>query len=203
MLMLTSFFAPHGHRGPRSAVAVLSAILMGISTAAMGADTAPAPLTAPSCTVTGSPVVDFGGISRGRLTPVTGGMTPGARRLVISAGCTLPRSMRLRIDGAARGSDFSWNGTDSVLRLTAREGAVDTKAVLLQRLNAAGSPEGPPAREITLAPGDTLVAMRDGIPAEGRQLSMVLDITPVLGDRDSHPTARADMMQSLTIGLVP
>lgn len=111
--------------------------------------------------------------------------------------------MKLRIEGAARGSDFSWGGADSVLRLTARDGTVDTKAVQLQRLNAAGSPVGQPAGSVELAPGDTLVAMRDGVPVGGRQLSVTLDVVPVLGGRDSHPSARADMAQSLDISLVP
>lgn len=158
----------------------------------------------PVCTVAaGGGRVDFGSRSRGQLREVPGGLTPGTRSLTVSAGCTLARSMKLLISAPARGADFSWGGTDSLLRITARQGVLDGTPVQLQRLNMAGSPEGQAADEVRLAPGETLVAAYKGLPVQGRQFGVTLDITPVTGERDSRPVQRAYPETSLRVTLVP
>lgn len=183
---------------------MLPVMLTGMCEAAdVSAVPSVAPPTPPTCSVSGSPVVDFGSRSRGQLQSTTGGLTPGTRSLTVSAGCTLARGMKLRINALARGSNFSWSGTDSILRISARQGVLDGKAVQLQRLNAAGSPVGQPADTVTLAPDDTLVAMRDGNPAQGRQFGVTLNITPVTGEQDGRPVQRIYPEATLSITLVP
>lgn len=161
-------------------------------------------LTLPECRMTaGSGVVDFGSRSRGQLQNTPGGMTPGTRTLQLSAACTLPRIMKLRFDGMARGSAFSWGGADSVLRIRALRAQIDGESVQLQKLNGAGNPEGQPEASLSLTPGDGLMAVRNGLPVHGKQLNVTLEVVPVLGEQDSRPLQRAYPETSLGITLVP
>ena len=164
----------------------------------------PPDMSIPACTVTaGSGTVDFGSRSRGQLQQVAGGLSPGERTIMVSAGCTLPRVMRLRVDGPGRGSAFSWGGTDSALRIRALRAGLDGKPVMLKRLSRAGQPAEPERDELILTPGDVLVATDNGQPASGRQLTVTLEVVPVLGERDSRPVHRVYPESTLTISLVP
>lgn len=162
------------------------------------------PLILPECKVTaGSGVVDFGSRSRGQLRNTSGGMTPGTRTLQLSAVCTLPRMMKLRLDGMARGNDFSWSGADSILRIRALRAVLDGESVQLQKLNGAGNPEGQPETSLSLTPGDGLMAVRSGLPVYGKQLNVTLEVVPVLGEQDSRPLQRIYPEASLGITLMP
>ncbi|MEW5558772.1 hypothetical protein AB1287_00655 [Enterobacter asburiae] len=160
-------------------------------------------LILPECTVTaGAGVVDFGSRSRGQLGNINGGMTPGTRTLLVSASCTLPQVMKLRLDGMARGGSFNWGGADSILRVRALRAQLDGEGVQLQRLNNAGVPEGQPSASLFITPGDGLMAVHNGLPVHGKQLSVTLEIVPVLGEKDSRPVQRAYPEASLSITLV-
>lgn len=158
----------------------------------------------PVCTVTAGPTtVDFGSRSRGQLQDTSGGLTPGMRRLTVSAGCTLSRVMKLRFDGPVRGTDFSWGGADSIMRLRVSQTQLDGIPVQLQRLDSAGSPVSLGDDNLPFTPGDTLMAVKNGLPVHGRQLNITLEIEPVLGEHDGRPVQRIYPEGSLRISLEP
>lgn len=158
----------------------------------------------PVCTVTAGPAtVDFGSRTRGQLQDTAGGLTPGVRRLTVSAGCTLSRVMKLRFDGSARGADFSWGGADSILRFRVSQAQLDGIPVQLQRQDRAGNPEAQGAEALPFIPGDILMAVKNGLPVHGRQLNITLEIEPVMGERDSRPVRRTYPEGLLRVSLVP
>jgi len=150
----------------------------------------------------GPSLMDFGARTRGQLENVVGGMSPDKRSLTVNAGCTVAREMKLRFSGAARGNQFSWGGTDSELRVRVRQARLDGNAVQLQRLNNAGSLSGEPADEVDILPEQMLVAVVHGQPITGRQLSVMVDIVPVFGEKDTHPVARMHMDMLLSVALM-
>lgn len=163
----------------------------------------PMPVLVPQCSVTaGSSAINFDSRSRGQLQTTAGGMTPGTRTLQIAANCTLSQIIKLRLSGAGHGREFSWGSPDSILRIQVVEAQIDGEPVQLQKLNSAGSPQGQAALSFALSPGDTLVAMRQGLPMEGRQLSITLELVPVLGEQDSRPVKRIYPQTALNITLV-
>lgn len=171
---------------------LLALAALGIIGKGHAGDIRPTALPAiPVCTLSaGSGTVDFGSRSRGQLDNIQGGLTPGTRAITLNAACTPARIIRLRADGIAHSSAFSWGSADSLLRIRARHALMDGAPVRLQGLNGAGSPVGESQEALDLMPGDGLMAIRNGLPAEGRQLSVILEITPVLGEKDSRPVQR-------------
>lgn len=163
----------------------------------------PASVEIPTCSINAGPdTVDFGSRSRGQLQNIQGGLTPGTRTMTLNAGCTLARTMKIRIDGSARGDKFSWGGTDSILQITASHALLDGKSVQLLLINAAGVPQGKSADALSFAPGEGLVAAMHGVPVSGKQLSMVLEMVPLLGEQDSRPRQRTYPEATLHVNLV-
>lgn len=166
---------------------------LGIIGKGHAGDIRPAALPAiPVCTLSaGSGTLDFGSRSRGQLQSVPGGMTPGERVMQVSVTCSLAREVKLRVDGPARGGAFSWGGEDSTLRVRVRQARLDGAAVQLQKLSAGGSPVGESQEALDLMPGNGLLAVHGGVPVQGKRLEVMLEVEPVLGERDSHPVQRA------------
>ncbi|ESN53170.1 hypothetical protein [Enterobacter sp. MGH 16] len=158
----------------------------------------------PVCAVSaGSGHLDFGKSSRGQLQDRSGVLSAGSKTITLNADCTLSRAMRLRINGLARGTAFSWGHTDSFLKISIRQALLDGNPVQLQRMSRNGALSGGDSDQLSLLPGDIFQPVRSSQPVSGKHLTATLEIEPIIGDKDSRPVQQALSEISLNIALLP
>ncbi|HIE9359431.1 TPA: hypothetical protein ACXRUV_005095 [Klebsiella quasipneumoniae subsp. similipneumoniae] len=163
-----------------------------------------AQLELPVCSVTASGGhLDFGKSSRGQLQELQGGLSAGSKTLTLNADCTLGRVMRLQINGLARGTTFSWGQADSTLKVHIRQVILDGTAVQLQKIGHNRERSGENSDRLQLLPGDTFQPVRGNQPVSGKHLTAMLEIEPIIGDKDSRPVQQMMSETSINVALVP
>ncbi len=147
------------------------------------ASSTPQPPLPQDCLVTGAQNrIDFGTRTRSGLTINSRGkLTPGQRNINISVVCRYPQNMIMSIAGNATGRQFAWGGGAAV-RIKIQDTRLDSKPVLLNRLEGNYHSLSDGVTELSLNPGDYFTVSIGGGEVTGKQLTFTLTAEPEIDE---------------------
>lgn len=141
----------------------------------------------------GGDVVDYGDQSRGQLQDALAGrnsVTFGKRELMLSVACPYTQNMRIALRGVRneRGSLRYGNGGSLTVRLFGAQ--MDGRRVLVASANPAGVPNGAATDSLLLRPGESFAPIVNGQLAQGKTLTVRLEVEPTLPEAEARVSIR-------------
>ncbi|PHN30728.1 hypothetical protein [Pseudomonas sp. ICMP 460] len=124
--------------------------------------------------------LDFGRVTQpGANDPASGNaMHPlGNRVISLNASCPQPAKLLIQLQGAGQGEQFRF-AQRGQLGVTLSNASVDGRSVQLAKVQSLGAPPGNSSASIEAMPGDRVIAVSGGLPVEGSQLSMQVELKP-------------------------
>ncbi|MGP0955598.1 fimbrial protein [Serratia sp. CY68758] len=190
----------------------LLALLMGVAGASAadpimppGQESSPMPTLPPDtrCSLSVSnPVVDYGMMSRWQMEDMgAGNVSPGTRTLMVSVVCPYSRTMILRVEGEASELGGLRYGERGATRLRLLDAQLDGNAVELRAITPAGVITDSGGHILALNAGQRLAPVMQGRLAEGKALTVRLEIQPVLAEGDARVGSRQRSETMLTLTL--
>ncbi|WP_168395197.1 fimbrial protein [Erwinia amylovora] len=156
------------------------------------------------CTITvGSPLIDYGVMSRWQLQDIAGGnVSPGIRSTTVSVLCPHDRKIKLLLQGAANGTGHLRYGERGHILFRLSDVRLDGKPAELRSVSPDGIPEDASSEPQPLISGQQLVTLVQGRVTEGKTLTARLEIQPVLREKDARPGNLQRSAASLMLTLV-
>lgn len=154
---------------------------------------------------TGSGIIDYGTLSRGQLITVPGDnklVTPGIRTLALSVMCPYSRTMRLSLRGEHASNGDVLYGSHGSIHLILRDAQMDGQMVQMTAATSAGVLNGAPASNLSLQPGQSMVATLNGLPVKGKTLTVSMDVEARMTDADTRVTAQQVSTSTLILDLM-
>lgn len=153
---------------------------------------------------TSSSTVDYGIQSRWQLQEVAGNaqaLTPGRRQLMLMVMCPYNHSLRLTFHGDANSrGDFQYGRTGG-MAVKVLSAQLDSRDVQL----ALSTPEGvllkSPVSTLALSPEQTLTPVVNGQSAQGKALTLQIELVPVLSESEARVTRQEASEASLQVEL--
>ncbi|CAI0828775.1 fimbrial protein [Serratia marcescens] len=189
----------------------LLALLMGV-TGVSAADPMPPglesspmptlPLDTHCSLLVSNPVVDYGMMSRWQMEDMeAGNVSPGTRSLMVSVVCPYSRTMRLRVEGEGSELGGLRYGERGATRLRLLDAQLDGNAVELRTITPADVITESGGHILALNTGQRLAPVIQGRLAEGKALTVRLEIQPVLAEGDARVGSqqRSETMFTLTL----
>lgn len=156
-----------------------------------------------SCSISiGGGDVDYGSVTRHQLQEQPGNqLSFGKRTVPVSVACPYPRVMKVGIQGERSADGQFRYGAQGSLQVRLSDASLDGKSVLLTRISASGVPMGPAADSVTVLVGERVVAGDASAPAKGRNLSLKMEVEPVLSDSAARVNSREHSDARVTLQL--
>lgn len=150
-----------------------------------------------------NPVVDYGTMSRWQLEEIAGGsVSPGTRSLALSVVCPYTRAMKLQVQGENSEQGGVRYGERGYARLRLLDAQLDGNAVELQTLTPTGDITERGGRTLVLNAGEQLAPVVQGRFAEGKIMTVRLEVQPVLAEGDARVSSRQHSEAMLTLTLI-
>lgn len=148
-----------------------------------------------------NPVVNYGMMSRWQLEDIgAGSVSPGTRSLTVSVVCPYSRTMSLRVESEDREGGLRY-GEHGTTHLRLMDAQLDGNAVELQTVTPAGIIKESGRHRLALNAGQRLAPVMQGRLAEGKTLTVRLEIQPVLSEGDARVSSRQRSETMLTLTL--
>lgn len=191
-------------------ITVVAGLLLGQSITAQAAVTIlpQMPGTLPvdtRCAIsTGTPVIDYGSLSRGQLQDTVNRqtLTFGKRTLMLSVVCPYSQALQLTLrSGRAANGDAQYGDRGS-LAVQVLDAQVDGSGVQLTTTTPEGIVEGAPQPSLRWKPGQSFVATRNGHVVQGKSFNARVEIEPLLPESAARVAGREVYEAALTIELM-
>lgn len=152
-------------------------LLLVLGTIALGGQRA----HAESCEIRlGQADLDFGQIQHPGANPALDAQrlyALGARYVSLNASCPDSAKLMLILRGDSVGDSFRF-AAQSRLKVRLSNALLDGRAVDLALIRAVGEVPGPPASTVDVVPGDLIVPVSAGLAAQGKLLSLQIEVSP-------------------------
>lgn len=149
-----------------------------------------------------NPVVDYGMMSRWQMEDMGASkVSPGKRSLMVNVVCPYSRTMILRIVGEGSELGGLRYGEHGTTRLRLLDAQLDGNIVELRTITPAGVITESGGHILALNAGQRLAPVMQGKLAEGKTLTVQMEIQPVLAEEDARVGSlqRSETMLSLTL----
>ncbi|EMF07030.1 hypothetical protein F518_04178 [Serratia marcescens VGH107] len=137
----------------------------------------------------GSTEINYGIQSRGQLQDVPEGhnlLTPGRRVLALSVLCPTERQMSLALRGMTSTGGELLYGTDGKVLLRLSDVTVDNQKVMLTTVYSDEKQGADSSEQLSLKPGQKVMAVKNGKAVVGKALTASLEIVPLLSDHSTR-----------------
>lgn len=150
------------------------------------------------CTLSVStPTIDYGNQSRWQLQGTTGGqLTPGKRALTLSVVCPYTQPIRLALR-----SDLRY-GTLGNINVNLSEALLDGQSIQLASTTPDSILNDAPVDSLRLHSGSRFAAVQNGRLATGKNLTLRMEIEPVLAERDARVSGHQSSEATVTLALI-
>ena len=146
-----------------------------------------------------NPVVDYGIMSRWQLEDMgTGSVSPGTRSLTVSVVCSYSRTMSLRVEGEGSEGRLRY-GQHGSARLRLLDAQLDGNTVELCTVTSTGVIIESGGHRLALNAGQRQAPVIQGRLAEGKTLTVRLEIQPILAESDARVSSRQHSETVLTL----
>lgn len=134
--------------------------------------------------------IDYGSITRYRLE--SGGnaaeLSLGKRRMMLNVTCSSASLLGMVFRGPSSGADYVF-GKSGKVTMQLSEAQVDGRPVQVGNAGAAGTMPVSPAATARFMPGQVIVPVIDGKPAQGTRFSAAVEVEPVVPRGSSQVTS--------------
>lgn len=151
----------------------------------------------------GASVINYGTQSRWQLQDVAGGqkVSPGKRMMMVNVVCPFSQAMRLTVRGDKAGNGELRYGNEGSVKLHLSDAQLDGQSVQVATTMPDGTLNGSAESGLLLKPGTSFVALRNGKVAQGKNLSVRIELEPVMAESAARVTAQESSEAQLTLEL--
>ncbi|UXK10740.1 fimbrial protein [Erwinia pyrifoliae] len=151
----------------------------------------------------GSPLIDYGVMSRWQLQDIPGGnVSPGIRSTTVSVVCPHSRTIKLLVQGDANETGHLRYGERGHTLFHLSDVQLDGKPADLRSVMPDGMLEDAVSEPLPLTSGQRLVTLVNGQVTQGKTLTARLQIQPVLSEEDARASSLQRSASGLTLMLV-